>query len=709
MQLLRVALPVALLFARSSAEDVAESANPLSAVIGLCTDLQSKVAADGDAEAKAYKDYAAWCDDVATEKQFEIKTATSQKEKLEAKIEELAATIEEADSTVSTLAEKISTNSADLDAATKVRDKESAEFAANEKELIDVVDTLGRAIGVLEKELGSAAFAQVSQSQGLKNVLTALSTVIEAASFSTTDKQKLVALVQQRSDDEDEDEEASAPAGDAYESKSGGILDVLGDMQEKAEGQLAELRKVEVTAKQNYDMLKQGLSDQLANDNKDMDAMKANKAKAEEGKATAEGDLSITKDDLKNAQATLESTQKNCMQVAADHEASIASRAEELKVIAEAIKILEEVAAGGAAASFLQTTSSKKGALQTHVPVMVKALARKHHSAALAQLSARISSVARSFTATSDPFGKIRGLIEDMIAKLEKEAKESATEKAYCDAEMGKTKKSKEELEADIEKMSTSIDQAAARSAELKEQVKVLQAELAKMADEQSKAEKVRSEDHEVYVKQKADLEVALSGIRKALDVLRDYYAKGDAGAALLQDNAKFAAFMQQPSPPVGHSKSGGAGGSIISILEVAESDTATNLAKVESEESDEAAAYEKATQEFKIAKAEKDADVKYKTQEFMGLDKSITEISGDRDTSNNELAAVNEYWAKLQDRCVAKPEPYEERAKRRQEEIDGLKEALSTLENEAALVQKKRSSKRHSKHNMRGALKPGF
>merc|ERR1719238_824265 len=227
---------------------------------------------------------------------------------------------------------------------------------------------------------------------------------------------------------------------------------------------------------------------------------------------------------------------------------------------------------------------------------------------------------------------------------------------------MKKTAKSKGDLEADIEKMSTSIDQAAARSAELKEDVKTLQAELAKMADEQAKAEKVRTDDHEVYVKQKADLETALAGIRKALDVLRDYYAKKDDGAALLQDNAKFAAFMQQPSPPAGHSKSGGAGGSIISILEVAESDTATNLAKVETEEADEQAAYDKATQEFKLAKAEKDADVKYKTQEFMGLDKSITEISSDRDTTGSELAAVDEYFAKIQDRCVAKPEPYEER-----------------------------------------------
>merc|ERR1719199_341349 len=102
------------------------------------------------------------------------------------------------------------------------------------------------------------------------------------------------------------------------------------------------------------------------------------------------------------------------------------------------------------------------------------------------------------------------------------------------------------------------------------------------------------------------------------------------------------------------------------------------------------------------MGKTEKSQDVKYKTQEFTGLDKSIADLSGDRDTANTELAAVEEYLAKLTDRCVAKPETYEERKKRRDAEIAGLKEALTVLESETAFVQ--RGSKKRSRH-MRGAL----
>ena len=49
-----------------------------------------------------------------------------------------------------------------------------------------------------------------------------------------------------------------------------------------------------------------------------------------------------------------------------------------------------------------------------------------------------------------------------MIAKLEAEAGSEATEKGYCDEQMSKTKAKKEELSADISKLTAKIDKAAA-------------------------------------------------------------------------------------------------------------------------------------------------------------------------------------------------------------------------------------------------------
>merc|ERR1719272_687158 len=153
---------------------------------------------------------------------------------------------------------------------------------------------------------------------------------------------------------------------------------------------------------------------------------------------------------------------------------------------------------------------------------------------------------------------------------------------------------------------------------------------------------------------------------------------------------------MQQPSMPEQHAKAGGAGGSIISMLEVVESDFAKDLATEETQEADAEAEYEKTTQTNKITKTIKDQDVKYKTKEFKGLDKTISELSSDRETTSTEQSAVLEYDTKIKARCIAKPETYETRKARREAEVAGLKEALSILEGESAFVQ--RGKKQHSR-----------
>jgi len=315
------------------------------------------------------------------------------------------------------------------------------------------------------------------------------------------------------------------------------------------------------------------------------------------------------------------------------------------------------------------------------VVTLVKNLAKKQHSTALAQLASRIAAVAKyGAAAGEDPFAKIKGLIGDMIAKLEKEAEEDATEKAYCDEEMSKTEAKKADLEDIVAKLTAKIERDAATSAKRKSEVKELQARLAALAKEQAEMNQIRAEENSDYVTAKEDLELGLSGVQKALGVLRDYYG----GAA---------AFMQeeQPAKPEQHQKSTGAGQSIIGMLEVVESDFSETLAKVETEEADAASEYDKTTQENKISKTMMSQDAKYKQQEATSLDKAVSELTSDKDTTGTELSAVLEYYGKLKDRCVAKPESYGDRKDRREAEIAGLKEALDVLENETAFVQRKR------------------
>jgi len=401
----------------------------------------------------------------------------------------------------------------------------------------------------------------------------------------------------------------------------------------------------------------------------------------------------------------LATANQNCMQVAADHGTTVKAREEELKVIGKAIQLVKDSTSGATdqTYSFLQSDSlvvtethmgihSRNDLARSEIITLVKKLARKHHSAALSQLASRIAAVMRYGTGSSEePFAKVKVLITDMISKLEAQAAGEATEKAYCDEEMSKTMAKKEELGAAMNKLTTKIDQAASRSAELKDEVKELQSELAAQATEQAEMDQIRREANADYTKAKEDLSLGLSGVGKALSVLREYY--GTAAAAL----------VQQPDMPKTHSKSGGAGQSIIGLLEVCESDFATNLAKEETEEATRLQAYESNTQKNKINKATMESDVKYKTQEHKSLDKTISELSSDRETTSTEQSAVLEYYDQLKGRCIAKPETYEQKKQRREAEVAGLKEALSVLENETTFVQRRK----HGACNMRGALMP--
>merc|ERR1719405_24721 len=174
--------------------------------------------------------------------------------------------------------------------------------------------------------------------------------------------------------------------------------------------------------------------------------------------------------------------------------------------------------------------------------------------------------------------------------------------------------------------------------------------------------DKIRDEEHTQYVADKAELDKGLEGIKLALKVLREYYG-GGGGAQ-------------------------GAGGGIISMLEVIESDFTKSLEEIITTEETALAEYEKQTQENDIAKTTKTQDVKYKTKEAKALDTSTAEATSDRTGLETELKAVDEYYESVKKQCIAKPESYEERKKRREAEIAGLKEALEILSGAAVFLQ---------------------
>merc|ERR1719392_417745 len=102
------------LFACASVAGTEATSNPLGKVMELMDSLSAKITAEGEEEAKAFKEYFAWCDDAAANLHNEIKTGTNKKEDLEA---------------------AISKATADIDACTVKIEDLSGSISADEKEL----------------------------------------------------------------------------------------------------------------------------------------------------------------------------------------------------------------------------------------------------------------------------------------------------------------------------------------------------------------------------------------------------------------------------------------------------------------------------------------------------------------------------------------------------------------------------------------------
>merc|ERR1719502_1138542 len=663
---------LALAIAASGAQ--AESTDPIAKVLQMIGDLQSKIQSEGADAQKVYDEFSEFCEDRSRELQHEIKTGEASKKDLEAAIENEQAKQATLNAKIEELSGAIATDEADLAAATKIRKEENTAFVAEEKELVETIGTVERAIGILEKELnkGGASMMQLSNAQ---NVAQALAVMVEASSLNSADASQISAFIQNTQQSEDESESLGAPAAQVYENKSGGIIATMQDLYEKGEAQLEKARAAETKSLRAFQMLQQSLKDAIKFANKDLDKAKKEHGVSSEAQSTAEGELAVTVKDLEADKTSLGDLHHECMTGAEDFEAETKSRGEELKALATAKKVIVEATSGAAEQSygFLQTSMSSSAG---HEAVrFVRDLAKKEKSPALAQLASRMVAAIRSGANTSDPFAKVKDLIRNMIEKLNKEAEADATEKAFCDKEMSETEAKQSEKEAAIEKLTTHIDKNEATSAKRKEQVAELQKELSELAKAQAEMDKIRAEEKAAYDVNSAEMEKGVKGVRLALKVLNDYYAKADKA----------------------HSSADGAGSGIIGLLEVCESDFTKGLAEMNAAEQTAVKEYDTTSKENAITKATKEQDVKYKTKEAKGLDKDVAEANADRAGVQTELDAVNEYYKGIKGRCVAKAESYSERKQRREADIAGLKEALSILDGQAVLLQ------RSAKHALRG------
>merc|ERR1719506_918705 len=498
---------------------------------------------------------------------------------------------------------------------------------------------------------GSASMMQLKSANSLTDVLKVM---VQASAMNTADAQKLTAFVQSSSNDDDDDSEFGAPAAAVYESHSGGIVDVLNGLRDKASEQLDEIGKAETSAKHAYEQSKQSLQDAIKYANEDHGEAKKNLATSQEAQAEAQGDLDVTHKDLAQDSSTLAGVHQECMARAQDFETQTKSRSEELRGLAAAKEAISQIVLRGNLA-FLQISAAEEPAKQ--VVHHLRDLARKHKDANLAQIASRMASTL-ALSSGLDVFAKIKANIEDSIAQLEAEQAADATQTEYCDKEMAEAKEKVAAKEAKIQKHTTKIDTKTSSSKRVREEVALLQNELATMVKEKLEADNLRRKEKADYDFNKAEVSQSLTEIKFALKVLRDFYG----------------AYMKKHQ---GFSSSEGTADGIIAMLETVESEFSKNLYEMTAVEDAAVAEYTQAVKTFETAKVVKEQGIKYKTKEYHDLDKYATEETTDREGTQTELDANNEALAKLQQMCIGKAETFHDRKERREAEIADLKQSL--------------------------------
>jgi len=270
-------------------------------------------------------------------------------------------------------------------------------------------------------------------------------------------------------------------------------------------------------------------------------------------------------------------------------------------------------------------------------------------------------------------------LIENMIAKLEKQQAEEAHQKKFCDKEMADSKAAKTDREGTIESLTTKIEEGVAAVAKLNQQKTMLLGELTDISKSQGDMDQLRQSEHAAYKKVSAGNKQGLAAVQAALKVLRDFYSQGDNNAAFIQDMGASMKSASSSNLQTGNAGAGG-GTAIIQLLEVCESDFSKGLAEADAEEDAAQDSYEKLTQENKVEGATKEKTVSNIVSEAARIEKKLSEFTGDRTETKQELDALLEYLEKLTKQCVAQPESYHDRVARRKREIEGLENALNIL-----------------------------
>jgi len=656
-----------------------EGVTPVQKVIQLLQEMQMKGKAEMSDEQVKFSAYKQFCEQTTAQKTEAISKANALMEQLAADIQMAESEVKELAKQISELDAQIAGFEGDEKAATEVRDKEKEDYKKTHLDYSESVDALGRAIGILKKQQFDRAQASLLQVTKMERVPENVKRTIY--SFLATDEEVIQPAGMS----------VSAPEANAYEFQSGGVVEMLEKLLDKFRDERSTLEKDELGAKHAYEMVMQDLQDSIEAAKKVMGRATVTKAERETAAAEAKGELADTTKDRDYDQEYLDLMNAQCTQKSEDFANRQQLRGEELEAIGKAVEILGSGAVSGNADKYLPGFVQKKVSamqlragykssrrpVQKNVAAFLQGRAAALQSRVLSLIAAKVE---------SDPFEKVKKMIKDLIVRLMEEAGEEAEHKGWCDTELATNKQTREAKTAEVDTLTSQKDKLTADIAKLGEEIAELTtaiADIDKAVAEATEERAAEKEKNEETIKDAKEAQVAVS---QALAVLKEFYAKAATATALVQARQTPAEALAADSPETFDEPYTGMSGSntgVVGMLEVIASDFARLESETSASEDEAANAFERFTAESSKDRAVKDTDMGNKEINKTHKSGLLNDTIKDLKATQEELDAALAYYDKLKPSCVNSGVSYEERVKRRADEIQSLQEALRILEGE--------------------------
>jgi len=653
---------LAVLLLAAPAAATKDAVTPLEKITEMMNGMLSKGKSEKHNEEVEFAKFKV-CDNTQEETHASIKQAADDIIQLTASIDKNEADAEQLTAEVADLEALVATNEDELAAATAIRKKENADYKAEHADLSESVDAIERASSVLKSKMGTQA-----QAASLIQIKAQLPESARAVVDS------FIAL----------DSASGAPEAAGYEAQSGGIIDMLEKMRLKFEDQRLGLEKAEISAKSNFETLKMALSDEIKSSEKSISQKVAKKANCLDTAAQAKGDLEITTASKAEDEAKLSDCLAECSSRADEFEKNQVLRKDEIVAITTALKILSSDAVSGNAdkhlPQFVQTSfaqlrsSTSNDGTRQRVVEFLQARAKKIDSRYLLVVANR---------AGDDPFAKVKSMIKELIVKLMEEANAEASHKGFCDSELATNKQTRENKAAEAEDLTAQIEKATADIAQLTEEITTLADDIASIKGQQADAQGIRDTEKSKNQETIADAKVAQAAVEKAMQVLKDFYAKAEASALIQGTNGLEAEMAQASKAPYKGMASGG--GNLVDFLDVILSDFARLESETSTAEDSSQASHEKFMNEALDDVALKSTEQEHKEGKRDSTTELNRNLKKELKLTNEELDAALKYYDELKPDCIDMGLSYADRKAQREEEIQSLKEALVMFDENGA------------------------